>query len=337
MEGGRNNTQPPKLPTMRTVVLTRYGSPEHLELRDIPRPVPAAGQVLVRIRAVAVNDWDWSIVTGSSLLTRASHGIVNPKNAIFGLDVAGEVIDVGPGVTRFSPGDRVFGDLSGAGFGGFAQYVAPAESALRSMPAGLDFVDAASLPHAANLALQALELAELTPTDRLLINGAGGGVGTFVLQLALARGARNIVGIDSADKLDYLRELGAETALDYRTVDFARAQDRYDVIIDTRTTRSPFRLARALTDTGRYVTVGGPTRRLLGVALWRGIIRRRTGKRLSLVLLKTNRDTDAAATLHANGTLRPRIDSTWPLADTAQAVARFGRGEHRGKIVITVD
>jgi NADPH:quinone reductase-like Zn-dependent oxidoreductase len=313
--------------------------------------------VLVRVRATAVNDWDWSIVSGASLISRLGHGILSPKNAILGLDVAGEVVEVGPGVTTFAPGDRVFGDLSSAGFGGFAEFVAPDASALRQMPAGLDFVDAAALPHAANLALQAVALAKLEPGDRLLINGAAGGVGTFALQLALDRGLTHITGVDSAPKLDFLRAQGIEIALDYRAVAFARAPDRdephrdepdrdepdrrasapYDVIIDARTTRSPFRLASALADGGRYVTVGGPTPKLLGIALWRGVIRRRTGKQLSVVFLRANHDTDAAAALSSDHTLRPQIDSVWPLAETAQAVARFGRGEHCGKIVIRVD
>jgi len=323
--------------TMRAAVLTRYGSAEHLELRDVPRPTVGAGRVLLRVRATAVNDWDWSIVSGESLITRLSHGILSPKNAILGLDVAGEVVEVGPGVTTFAPGDRVFGDLSSAGFGGFAEFVAPEASALRHLPAGLDFVDAAALPHAANLTMQALALAKLEPGDRLFLNGAAGGVGTFALQLALDRGLTHITGVDSAPKLDFLRAQGIETALDFRTVDFTRDSGGYDVIIDARTTRSPFRLARALADGGRYVTVGGPTLKLLGVALWRGIIRRRTGKQLSVVFLRTNQDTDAAAALYTAGTLRPQIDSTWPLAETAQAVARFGRGEHCGKIVVTVD
>jgi NADPH:quinone reductase-like Zn-dependent oxidoreductase len=352
---------------MRAAVLTRYGNAEHLELRDVPRPTAGAGRVLVRVRATAVNDWDWSIVSGESLITRLSHGILNPKNAILGLDVAGEVVEVGPGVTTFAPGDRVFGDLSSAGFGGFAEFVAPEASALRHMPAGIDFVDAAALPHAANLAMQAVALAKLEPGDRLLLNGAAGGVGTFALQLALDHCLTNMTGVDSAPKLDFLRAQGIETALDYRAVDFtgdparrdsdpdpsarrdsarpdpARRQSegrdpaRYDVIIDARTTRSPFRLARALADGGRYVTVGGPTVKLLGVVLWRGVIRRRTGKQLEVVFLRTNHDTDAAAALYTAGTLRPQIDSIWPLAETAQAVARFGRGEHRGKIVIRVD
>jgi NADPH:quinone reductase-like Zn-dependent oxidoreductase len=321
---------------MQAIVLTGYGSPERLQLRTVPRPTPATGQVLVRVRAVGMNDWDWAIVTGDSMVTRLGEGIFAPRKRILGLDVAGEVVEVGPGVTGLRPGDRVFGDLSSHGFGGFAQYVSTAESALRIMPATMDFVDAAALPHAANLAMQAIAQAKLQPDHRLLINGAGGGVGTLVVQLATNLGVRDIVGVDDASKLDFMREIGFATALDYRTVDFTRLPEKFDVVIDARSTRSPFEYARALADGGTYVTVGGSIRRLLGIAIWGELIRRLTGKRLSVVVLRTNRDTDAAAALYASGELRPRIDSVWSLAETPEAVARFGRGEHRGKVVISV-
>ncbi len=319
---------------MQAIVLEGYGTAEKLEFSPVPRPTPAEGEVLVRVRATGVNDWDWAIVTGASIVTRLGQGIFRPKTRILGLDVAGEVIEVGPGVTGLRPGDRVFGDLSAHGFGGFAEYVSTKQSALRIMAAEMDFVDASALPHAANLAMQAIAQAELQPHHRLLINGAGGGVGTLAVQLAIHLGVRNITGVDSATKLDFLREVGFATALDYRTVDFTRLKQKFDVVIDARSTRSPFEYARALVDGGTYVTVGGTMRRLLGIALWRGLIRRRTGKRVSLVLLHTNRDTDAAAALYASGALRPRIDSVWSLAETAAAVARFGRGEHCGKVVV---
>jgi NADPH:quinone reductase-like Zn-dependent oxidoreductase len=322
---------------MRAVILTGYGSADMLELRTVPRPTPGAGQVLVRVRATGVNDWDWGIVTGASLLTRLFEGLLRPKKRILGLDVAGEVIETGPGVTKFAPGDRVYGDLSSAGFGGFAEYVAADEHAFSGMPADMPFVDAAAIPHAANLALQAIALAKLEPHHSLLINGAAGGVGTLAAQIAASLGVRNIVGVDAASKLEFLREEGFARALDYRAVDFTRMGEQFDVVIDARSTRSPFAYARALNDGGSYVTVGGRTRRLLGIVIWRGLIRRRSGKQISVVALKTNRDTDAASALYTAGTLRPRIDSVWSLAETPQAMAKFGRAEHRGKIVVSGD
>ena len=319
---------------MKAVVLTGYGDPSKLKLRTVPRPVASHGEVLVRIRATGVNDWDWAIVTGTSIVTRLGNGLFRPKVRIVGLDVAGEIAEVGPGVTRFSLGDRVFGDLSAHGFGGFAEYVSVAESALSSMPEGMDFVDAAALPHAANLAAQAIALADLEPEDRLLINGAGGGVGSVAVQLATRLGVRDIVGVDGASKLDFLRDLGFARVLDYRRVDFTEMGEQFDVVIDARSTRPARSYARALAPGGRYVTVGGSMPRLLGIALSRKRIRKSTGKSVALVMLRTNRDTDSIAELYDAGVLRPRIDRVFSLAQTPDALARFGSGEHLGKVVV---
>ena len=327
---------PVRLPTMtmRAIILTGYGTADRLELRTVPRPTPAPNEVLVRVRATGVNDWDWNIVRGI-LLTRLGEGPFRPRTKILGLDVAGEVVAVGSEVTRFSPGDRVFGDLSSAGFGGFAEYVSPVESALTLLPDTVSFVDAAALSHAGNLAAQAIALAELQPQHRLLINGAGGGAGTLAVQLAAQLGVRDIVGVDAATKAELLQSLGFAQALDYRAVDFARMDATFDVVIDARSTRSSSEVVAALTPGGRYVSLGGETRRILSIALSRKRILDKTGKTVALVMLKPNADNERLVGLVASGALRPRIDSVWPLADTAKAMARFASGEHRGKIVVS--
>jgi NADPH:quinone reductase-like Zn-dependent oxidoreductase len=205
------------------------------------------------------------------------------------------------------------------------------------MPDEMSFVDAAALAHAGNLAVQAIDLAGLKSGHRLLINGAGGGVGSLAVQLATHLGVKDITGVDSASKLDFLRELGFTRALDYREVDFTRMGEQFDVIIDARSTRAPADYARALAEGGHYVTVGGETRRILGVALSKGRILKKTGKTVALMAFKANVDNVRLLDLVAAGALAPRIDSTWPLEKTPEAMARFGRGEHRGKIVITID
>jgi len=227
--------------------------------------------------------------------------------------------------------------MSRAGFGGFAEYATPTESALTAMPDSMSFVDAAALSHAGNLAVQALDLAGLTPGQSLLINGAGGGVGSLAVQLATHLGVQDIVGVDSAAKRDFLVDLGFARALDYREVDFTRMGEQFDVILDARSTRAPADYVRALADGGHYVSVGGETGRILGVALSKARILKRTGKTVELLMFKANADNARLLDLVAAGALSPRIDSTWPLEQTPEAMARFGRGEHLGKIVVTVD
>ena len=331
------STTPTDAHSMRAAILTGYGDADKLQMRTVPRPTPAAGQVLVRVRAAGVNDWDWGLVTGMPRISRLFQGLFRPRRTILGLDVAGEVTDVAPGVTRFRRGDRVLGDLSSHGFGGFAEFVATDDRAFTRMPDTMSFTDAAALPHAANLALQALTLADLKPHDRLLINGAGGGVGSLAVQIATHRGVTDIVGVDHASKLDFLRELGFARALDYTATDFTRLPEKFDVVIDAKSTRSPSSYARVLAPGGRYVTVGGNAGSLLGLAVWGRLVGRRTGTRLSLVMLKANVEMDAVVELYNSGVLRPRIDSVRPLAQIADAMARFGRGEHRGKVVVEID
>lgn len=319
---------------MRAVVQTKFGGPGTLEVRDVPRPEVGVGEVLVRVHATGVNDSDWSLLTGKPFFVRM---FSKPRGRILGHDVAGEVVEVGAEATRFAPGDRVFGDLSESGFGGFGEYLSVAETALTSIPTSISYVDAAALPHPANLALQALfTVADLGPEHRLLVNGAGGGVGPLIAQLAGHHGVTDVVGVDDASKQDFLREVGYARTLDYRTVDFTKTGEQFDVIVDTRLTRSPFSLLRALRPGGVHVTVGGSTASLLGVAIWGRAIAKVTGKRVRLLLLKPNQSMVEVAALAESGVLKPRIDSVFSLAETPQALARFGAAEHRGKVVVAV-
>ncbi len=236
---------------MKAIVLTRYGSPDHLELRDIPSPEPRANQVLVRVEAASVNDWDWALVRGKPFYIRLLCGLWNPRVQVPGVDVAGRVEAVGPEVRSLQIGDAVYGDLSESGFGAFAEYVCAPETALALKPENLDFVEAAAIPHAGLLALQALrDWGGLRAEHRLLITGAGGGAGTLGVQIARAIGVTDITGVDSANKAETLRRAGFERTIDYRQSDFTRLGENWDVVLDPRTDRPALDYLRALKPCG---------------------------------------------------------------------------------------
>ena len=197
---------------MRAVRYERYGGPERLHLVELPTPAPAPGEVLVRVRAASLNSWDWDLLRGRPVIARIG-GLFRPRLPVLGADVAGEVVAVGDGVTAFAVGDRVHGDLSGAGWGGFAEFAVAPVTDLRRIPDGIGFVDAAALPQAGGLALQGLRLARVGAGDHVLVNGAGGGAGTLAVQLARRAGAE-VTAVDRADKLDLLTRLGATRAID---------------------------------------------------------------------------------------------------------------------------
>ena len=321
---------------MKAVVFARYGTPDVLELRELAPPTPGDGEVLVRVRAASVNDWDWALLHGTPFLNRLSSGLRRPKRQILGSDIAGQVEAVGPNAKRFRPGDEVFGDLSGR-WGGFAEYVCAPEEALALKPAGLTFAEAAAVPQAAMLAVQGLrDKGRLREGQTLLVNGAGGGVGTFAVQIAKLYNAET-TGVDSPEKLDLLRSLGYDHVLDYTRQDFTALERRYDLILDVKTNRSAFAYLRALYPRGAYVTVGGSTGRLLQVALVGLALPPLSKKRLRVVALKPNKDLGYMTELIEAGSVRPVIDSLYPLNDLAAAMKRFGESKHRGKIVITMD
>lgn len=321
---------------MKASVLARYGPPEWLELREVPTPSPKPNEVLARVHAASVNDWDFSMVIGKPFLTRMLTGLVRPKVRTVGGDIAGRVEAVGAAVARFKPGDDVYGDLCMNGFGAFAEYVCAPESCLVHKPAGMSFEQAAAIPQAGMLAVQGLiDVGRIQHGEHIAINGAGGGVGTFAVQLARLYDAE-ITVVDKAGKLDMLRGLGAHHVVDYQREDFTRGARRYDLVLDTRSTRPPWSYARALKPRGRYVTVGGDTSRLLQLLMPGWLIARWSGKRLSLVGLKPNKDLPYVNRLFGEGQLVPVIDSVYPLARVAEALTRFGTGNHHGKIIVTL-
>lgn len=321
---------------MKAIVLTRYGSPEDLTLQDVDVPAPKSGEVLVKVHASAVNDWDWSIVRGKPYVYRLMFGLTKPKTAILGAEVAGTVEALGDGATRFAPGQRVYGDISTAGFGALAEYVCLREDALFGMPSGMAFEQAAALPHAGLLALQGLvDRGAIQRGEKVLINGAGGGVGALGLQIAKAYGCE-VTGVDKASKLDALTEMGFDHVVDYQRTDFTATGKRYDLILDARTTRSPLRHLRALEPRGRYVIVGGDVTRLLQAFFLGRILSLATGKRMPILAHEPNKGLDRINEMFESGLLVPVIDGPFDLADAPRAIERFGAADHVGKIVIKV-
>ncbi len=320
---------------MKAIVCSEYGSPDVLQLREIPKPVPKPGEVLVRVHAVSINDWDLGLLQGVPLVTRLMSGLRRPKKQVLGSDVAGRVEVVGDAVQRFRVGDEVFGDLSGE-WGGFAEYVCARETALALKSPGMTFEQAAAIPQAAMLAVQGLrDVGRLQAGQRLLINGAGGGVGTFAVQLARLIGAE-VTAVDSGEKLDMLRALGAAHVIDYTREDFTRRGERYDLILDVKTERSMFEYARALKRGGAYVTVGGSMVRLFQSLLLWPWFRLIANKTLRVVVLKANKDLEFMKELFDAGKVVPVIDGTYALSEVPEAFRYFGSARHKGKVVVTV-
>ena len=322
---------------MKAVVFRRYGSPDVLEFTEVEKPTPADDEVLVRVHAASLNDWDYGAMLGEDVVNRILFGLSKPRpdKRILGSDVAGRVEAVGAKVTRFRAGDEVFGDLSGR-WGGFAEYVSARESALERKPPGMTFEQAAAIPQAFLLAWQALrDKARIQAGQTLLVNGGGGGVGTFAIQIAKAHGLE-VTGVDSAEKLDLMRSLGAHDVLDYRRQDFTRSGRRYDRILDVKTSRSVLDCTRVLEPDGVYVTVGGSMPRLFQALLLDPWLRLTTRKSAKLLALKANKDLLDIQPFFESGKVVPVIDGPYSLEDVPGAFRHFGEGRHKGKVVITV-
>lgn len=321
---------------MKAIVYTKYGTPDVLELKEIDKPVPKDNEVLVKIYAASLNDWDDGLLRGD-FINRLINGLLKPKRKILGSDIAGRIEAVGKNVNKFKTGDEVYGDLSGkGGWGGFAEYVCARENSLALKPATMSFEQAAAIPQAAMLAVQGLiDKGKIQPGQKLLINGAGGGVGTFGVQIAKLYGVE-ITGVDSTGKLDMLRSMGFDHVIDYTKEDFTKNGKRYDLVLDAKTNRSMFAYARALSYKGVYVTVGGSMARLfqaLFLAPWISMISK---KYIRIVALKPNKDLTYINELFEAGKIKSVIDGPYKLDQVPAAFRLFGKGEHKGKIVITM-
>jgi NADPH:quinone reductase-like Zn-dependent oxidoreductase len=326
---------------MKAAWCDRYGPPDVVEVRDVDRPIPSDDQVLVRVHAASVNRADLDGITPRPQFVRLFLGLRAPRNHRVGIDVAGVVESVGGNVNRFRAGDKVFADLFAFGSGAFAEYVCAREKAFESMPTGMTFEEAATLPHSAILALQGLRLRKrrtIRPGDKVLIDGASGNVGPFAVQIAKSLGAE-VTGVSSTDKMDLVRSLGADHVIDYTKVDYTSTRERYDWILDTDSHHSVFAVRRALRPNGVYVTLGGTTWPILQALLLGPLISKAGDKWVGLMFWwkPFNReDVERLKALIAAGKLAPVIDRRYPLSQVVDALRHVNEGRARGKVVITV-
>jgi NADPH:quinone reductase-like Zn-dependent oxidoreductase len=328
-------------PHMKAVVYTRFGPPDVLEIRDIKKPVPNDNQVLVKVRAASVNPYDWHVIRGTPYIMRAMMaGLRKPKDPRVGVDYAGTVEAAGKNVTQFKPGDEVFGNRTGA----FAEYVcARADRAIALKPASVTFEQAASVPVAALTALQGLrDKGKVQPGQKVLINGASGGVGTFAVQIAKTFGA-DVTGVCSGRNVDLVRSLGADHVIDYTKEDFSKSDERYDVILDNVGTQPLSKFRRVLKPNGICVMIGGggpnegkwigPMSRPIKAMLISPFISQKMG----MMMAQGNKDDlNILADLMQSGKVTPVIDRTYPLSEIREAVRYLEAGHARGKVIITV-
>jgi NADPH:quinone reductase-like Zn-dependent oxidoreductase len=325
---------------IQAITYCDYGSPEVLHLETIEKPVPNDDQVLIRVRAASVNPLDWHYVEGTPYFMRLMAGLRRPAETRLGVDYAGTVEAAGKNVTRFKPGDDVFGTRNGA----FGQYLVTNSERPAAKPASVTFEQAAAIPVAGITALQALrDKGRLKAGEKVLINGASGGVGTFMVQIAKSYGA-HVTGVCSGRNVELVRSLGAEKVIDYTKEDFAAGGEQYDLIVDNVGTRPLSDFRRVLTPAGRYVMVGGggpndgkwigPMGKVLDAKLQRPFVSQEMG----MMLAETNPgDLALLADLIVKGTVTPVIDRRYPLGETAAAIAYLEQGHARGKVIITVE
>jgi NADPH:quinone reductase-like Zn-dependent oxidoreductase len=330
---------PPRT-TMKAIVQDKYGPPDVLEFKDIDKPAIGDNDVLIRVRASGVNPADWAIVGGLPYIARPLYGMGKPKNRVRGTDVAGEVEAVGANVTRFRPGDEVFGWCGHLG-GAFAEYASVSEGVLMPKPAKLTFEQAAAVPMAGTVALLAVrDHGRVQPGHKVLINGASGGIGTFAVQIAKSLGAE-VTGVCSTRNVNLVQSIGADHVIDYTKEDFTRTGQRYDFILDNVANRSLSDLRRALTPTGRLVPNGGGFDHRW-IASGGRLIRAKTlfmfgSQGLGTFMASPKQENLVALREFIEaGTVSPVVDRTYPLSKTAAAISYVGEGHARGKVIITV-
>ena len=320
---------------MKAIVYHKYGSPDVLHLKEVEKPTPKDDEVLIKVYAASVNKYDWHFLTADIFLIRLTGGgLLKPKNTRLGADVAGRVEAVGRNVKQFQPDDEVFGMIQG----GFAEYACAPENALALKPANSSFEEAAAIPMAAVTALQGLrDTGQIQPGQKVLINGASGGVGTFAVQIAKLFGAE-VTAVCSPRNLDQARSLGADHVIDYTKEDFTRNGQQYDLILAANGYHSLSAYKRALTPKGTYVMAGGSTAQIFQAMLMGSWMSETGGKQMRAGMAKRNqKDLAFLKELVEAGKVVPVIDRCYPLSEAAEALRYLGEGHAQGKVVITVE
>lgn len=322
---------------MKAIVYTKYGSPDVLQLKEVEKPATKENEVLIKVVASSVNEWDNGLISGKGLLTRLLGGLFKPKNKILGADVAGVIEAVGNNIKNFKPGDEVFGDIAGAGFGAFAEYVCAPEKMLAKKSPEMSFEQAAALPQAGLLAMQGLRYKKpLLAGQHLLINGAGGGVGPIALQYAKSIGA-TVTCVDREEKFNMLRSLGADELIDYRKTDYTKTGIQYDYILDVTARRSVSDYKRALKPGGVFAMIGGSIGGLLfQMMVLQPFLSKYRKKKLGIMGYHVSKEgLDELSKLFDDGKISPVIDRSFPLAATADAFRYYQQGTFTGKIIIS--
>jgi NADPH:quinone reductase-like Zn-dependent oxidoreductase len=323
---------------MKAMVYQKYGPPDVLELKEVEKPNPRDGEVLVKVHATSINSWDYDLLRGT--FQGRLGAFRKPKFNILGCDIAGTIEAVSSGVEQLKSGDNVFGDISGFNkrdWGGFAEYVCARETRLALKPDNMTFEQAAAIPQGGVMALQAINKIQVQPGQKFLMNGAGGAVGTFAVQIAKSLGAE-VTGVDSTVKLDMLRSIGADHVIDYTQEDFTKNGVGYDLILDVVCKRSTFHYKRALSPKGNYVAIGGSLHRILQVVFLGTLISKFSSKKMSILGHKPNRkDLNVLVELFEAGKVIPVIDRRFTLNELADAFWHFKEGNFKGKIIITVE
>ncbi|MBI2429047.1 MAG: NAD(P)-dependent alcohol dehydrogenase [Ignavibacteriales bacterium] len=324
---------------MKAIVYTHYGSPDVLHLKEVAKPIPRENEVLIQVHAASVNAYDWRMLRAKPFLVRLYRGaFFRPAFPILGADIAGRVEAVGKNVKDFKPGDEVYGDNSLTGAGGFAEYVAVPEKVFAHKPANLTFEQAAAVPMAAMTALQGLrDNGKIQPAQKVLINGASGGVGTFAVQIAKALGA-HVTAVCSTRNIEQSRLLGADIVIDYTKEDFTQGGERYDVILAANGFHPIASYKQSLTSAGKYVMVGGAGAQLFQALLFGPVLSKSGGKtRGALTSVPNQKDLVYIKEFIETGKITPVIERRYPLHEVADAIRYIEQGHARGKVVITIN
>jgi len=321
---------------MKAIINEKYGPPEVLQLKEAEKPTPNDNEVLVKVHATSVNYNNLLFVKGEPFVGRIWTGILKPKLKIPGNDVAGRIEVIGRNVEQFQPGDEVFGDIFVCGFGAFAEYVSVPENILTLKPSNISFEEAAAVPEAALVALQALrDKGQIHTGQKVLIYGAYGGIGTFAVQIAKYFGAE-VTGVCSTRNLDMVRSIGADHVIDYTLEDFTQKDQRYDLIVACAGYRSIFDYKRALRPNGTYVATGGSMKQIFQALLLGPWISKTGGKKLANWTVIPNKDLDFIKELIEACKVKPVIDRRFPFHQVAEALRYYGQGHARGKVIITM-
>ncbi len=319
---------------MKAVVYKRYGPPDVLSVQEIDKPTPKDDEVLVSVRAASINSWDWDMIRGKPWIVRM-WGLFQPSHQIPGADIAGVVEATGPECTRFKPGDEVYGDLNEVGWGGFAEYVSVPEKWLVKKPSFITFEEAAAVPQAGLMALQAVrDKGELTAGQSMLMIGAGGGVGTFALQLARAAGGI-VTAVDTDSKLDMLSSLGANEVIDYRKVDITKTTKKFDLIIDVVARYPSSTYKRMLNPGGKFLMIGGTMNAILQTMVFGKLVSDKD-RRVGMLTYRTNKGLEDFEMLLECGKVRVIIDSVYPITEVREAFRHYASAAFRGKVVISM-